>query len=257
MQTAKVCEAEEFNEKIGEAIKEILVKKMPKAPAVPMLPKKVTYEMISSKLKSLESVPIGISKQNLTIQCFNFAKEFITLVTSKLIENAAEFISNLVTEFNKLNINLAIFDAERIASAQKDNLKDAYNLFEYEAKNGINKELTLCIIIGFDKFLEIVEKDDSALTELLKSVEERGLYNFIFVENTKKLKAHEYDTWYRNYIIGDTGIYVGNGIEDQYLISVDTPRKELENSCSKAFGYPIKGGLTMITKLVEMIEEDE
>ena len=54
-------------------------------------------------------------------------------------------------------------------------------------------------------------------------------YNFIIAENSVRLKNHEYDIWYKNNITGDNGIWIGNGISDQYLIDVNSSNKDIEN----------------------------
>ena len=80
---------------------------------------------------------------------------------------------------------------------------------------------------------------------------------FIIVESSNKLKNHEYDEWYKNYISGDSGIWVGSGVEDQYLINIDSSGKEIINNCGSSFGYIIKNNNPILVKLLEMKDKGE
>ena len=84
---------------------------------------------------------------------------------------------------------------------------------------------------------------------LFKKAEELENYSFVIIDNASKLKNHEYDEWYKEYVSGDTGIWIGNGISDQYLINVNTANKEVINSCGDSFGYVIKQEEPYLIKL--------
>ena len=69
-----------------------------------------------------------------------------------------------------------------------------------------------------------------------------------------RIKMHEYDDWYRNYNQKEQGIWVGNGIRDQYLISYDENSMKLDNSQGSNFGYAIYQGKATQIKLLGMKE---
>ena len=71
------------------------------------------------------------------------------------------------------------------------------------------------------------------------------------------MKNHEYDEWYKNYNIGNSGIWVGNGIDDQYLISVDVNGNQIINNCGSSSGYVIKQNQATLIKLLEMKEKGD
>ena len=72
---------------------------------------------------------------------------------------------------------------------------------------------------------------------------------FIIVENAIKVKSHEYDNWYREYLTGEDGIWVGNGIDDQYIINLNSS-KRLVNTCGQSFGYAVISGQEYLVKLL-------
>ena len=125
-------------------------------------------------------------------------------------------------------------------------------------ENNLNRnKQVLCIIIGIDKFLNDLENGEDELYETLRKAEELGNYNFVIVDNATRIKNHEYDEWYKNYITGDTGIWVGNGINDQYLINVNSTGQEIINNCGESFGYAIKQENPKLIKLLGMKEKGE
>ena len=76
-------------------------------------------------------------------------------------------------------------------------------------------------------------------------------------KNASKLKNHEYDDWYKNYLSDDSGIWVGNGIDDQYLITINSSNKKLINNCGPSYGYVIKQGEFYLIKLIGIREEKD
>ena len=188
---------------------------------------------IKDYLKDLTAVPIGISKKNLDVYTYNFKKSFVNIITSKNIESSIEFISHILEEVKQLeNTNIVLFDSERVLQNKKVNLGLNYKNFVLGIENNLNKnKQVICIIIGIDKFLNDLENGEEDLYETFKKAEELENYSFIIIDNASKLKNHEYDEWYKEYVSGDTGIWIGNGISDQYLINVNTANKEVVNSC--------------------------
>ena len=118
----------------------------------------------------------------------------------------------------------------------------------------------MCIIIGLEKFISSVENGEKKLEEILKKAEELENFSFIIVDSASKIKAHEYDPWYKTFVTNDNGIWIGNGINDQYLLNISSYGRKLDNNCGNNFGYVIQNGEPNLVKLIEMKEngdEDE
>ena len=258
-QTAKICEPEKWNTHIKEVIQKLEKDYPVGAKPIPTLPDRVTIENVKNSLENLSAVPIGISQKNLNIYAYDFKKNLINIVSSKNIESSIEFISHILEEIKQLeNVNIVIFDEERIIQTKKVNLELNYKNFVLGIENNLNRnKQVLCIIIGIDKFLNDLENGEDELYETLRKAEELGNYNFVIVDNATRIKNHEYDEWYKNYITGDTGIWVGNGINDQYLINVNSTGQEIINNCGESFGYAIKQENPKLIKLLGMKEKGE
>ncbi len=257
-QTAKICEPEKWNSHIKEVIQKLDKKYTLKAKPIPTLPKKINIETFKDLIKIISSLPIGISKKNLNVFNYDFKRNLLNIITSKNIEDSVEFTSIIIEVIKQIeNINVAIFDAERILQSKKVNMGLNYKNFILGIDNNSNRNKQVVgIIIGIDKFLNDLENGEEEFYEMLKKADELENYNFIIVDNAIRLKNHEYDEWYKEYISGDTGIWVGNGINDQFLITINSDA-DLINNCGESFGYAIKQGNPNLVKLLGMKEKGE
>ena len=230
---------------------------MPKAIPVPTLPKKIEVQDVSEYLNDLSKVPIGLIKTNLAVYTYDFLNKFMTLIAAKNIAYAIELTNCIIEEVNNLeNVKVSVLDADD----SKGKKKKAYNDFVKSIKNDIktgDDTYTLCVIIGIDKFTSEDIVDEFEFSELLASAKENGKHCFIMIENPDRLEEHTYDDWYTNFISQDCGIWVGNGVENQTLISVNFSMEGLENNCGESFGYVVNEGIPTLIKYIGIEEEDE
>lgn len=256
-QTAKICEPEQYLQRIKEEIEKIKTKKYEKAPPIPILPDKVTFQEVNNNIAGISQVPLGIIEKNLKVANYDFKKNFATLITSKNMEDAIQFTANIIEELKNINnVETIIFDAERGLSSRRIDLKNQYEAFIMKL-NKENKNHKVCIFIGIDKFLADYANIGNNFNSVIKLLEEKQNYSIIVVENANKMKIHEFEEWYKNYITKENGIWIGNGIDSQYLITINSSRRELVNDCGRSFGYIIKDGIATLIKLLEMKEDEE
>ncbi len=71
------------------------------------------------------------------------------------------------------------------------------------------------------------------------------------------LKRSAYSDWYRDNIIQDSGIWVGNGITEQMLFNVNYKELKDSNNCNSTFGFYLKNGSVNFIKLIGMKESSE
>ena len=253
-QTAKICEPADYNVYIRDIINDLNKINQPVAPHIPVIPTKITLKDLEPSLHDINTLPIGMTKKQLKIATYDFTRRLINIIVSKNLDDVVEFLYYLIEEMKKLqDVNIIILNAEVTTQSQKEKTKAEYEKF---VKNIDKiKQNTICVILGIDKFInEYI--DELEFTQMLKLAEQIGLYNFIMVDTVNKFKNHEYENWYKNYISGDFGIYVGNGIDDQYLINIDD-RSELINNCGRSFGYIIRQGIPTLIKLLGMRESSD
>ncbi len=258
-QTARICKPEVWNKYIKEVINQLKSNSKTFAKNIPILPSRVTLDDIKEKISDIEHLPIGIKKKTLDIYEYNLQKRLINIVTGKNIDIVAKFTEHFL-ELLKLidNVSVTMFDAERIFKQDKNNLSLNFKNFSLEISNNLKKNKNVvCIIVGIDKFINDIEDGETAFDEMLTKAEELKNYSFVLVENYTKLKNREYDDWYKKYISNDSGIWVGNGINDQYLISVNTSDSNVINNCGESFGYVIDREEPTLIKLLGMREKGD
>lgn len=260
-QTAKICDGLDYNITIAKKIEEINRGNKVQALAVPVMPEKIALDDIKEYISGIQNVPIGIRQNDLRIFEYDFKKNFVTLITSRNAEDTVEFTGFALEILKKVELlNIVILDAEKTLTFNKEDFKESLSKLSSMLNNrlmNIVSPFTICIINGLDKLL--MEIDEDSFYDMLKTAEESGKYSFIIIDNINKIKKHEYDGWYKNYISGDSGIYIGNGVDDQYAISI-SERKEIINNCGRSFGYVIKNGNPTLIKFVglkEIGDEDE
>ena len=248
-QTAKICEPEKWNVFIKEEISKLNENSELKAKPIPTLPKKVTMDFVKNEIIDISALPIGVSKESLEIYKYDFTKRKVNMIISKNLEEAVNFTAHLIELINMIkNTEVYILDAEKIIKTKKEDLLKEY--LEFNNKTDLKKERNIvCIIIGLDKFISSLEGSETEFKEMIEKVEDNPNTTFIIVENVTKIKNHEYDEWYKEYLSKDDGIWVGNGIEDQYVIGLNSSRN-LINYCGESFGYIVNNGQETMIKLL-------
>ena len=248
-QTAKICEPQNWNSFIKSEIESLNEKCENPTPPIPTIPKKVMLKDVKEYINDMSSLPIGISKKSLEVYKYNFIKKKITIICSKNIEDGVQFISNLIEEIKIIKDNeLFILDAENAFKTKKEEVEKEYTKLSIRL-NQHNDKPGVCVIIGLDKFINSLDETDIEFKEMLQKSEYNSNMCFVIVENAIKIKNHEYDDWYKDYLTGEDGIWVGNGIDDQYVFGLNST-KYIINNCGPSYGYAITSGQETLVKLL-------
>lgn len=255
-QTARICEPEKWNVYIREKVKLLKEKYKQKAEHIPVLPNQITVEDIKEYVSSIDKLPVGIFKTSLNLATYDFKSNLINIISGKNIDIVAEYITHLYEELKMLpEVEVTVFDTEGIIQDLRKNIKLDYQNYSLKIQNNLSKKRqNVCIILGIDKFLVNVE---SGILLDLRKAEELKNYTFIIADSVFKLKNHEYDDWYKAYITKDSGIWIGNGISDQYLIRLNSGNRNLVNNCGESFGYIVKQEEAVLVKLIGMKDAGE
>ena len=258
-QTAKICEATEYNNTIRSIIEESKANNKLIAKSIPVLPEKVTFKDLKSDLNDISSVPIGITDRDLKIFNYNFTKNIINIITAKSFDDASKFSGFVLDEIRQLeNVNTIILDAEKVWSNENNSVKNQYEIFIFELEKKLRKDKhNLCIILGLDKFLGAIGELSTFFINNIKKAEELGNYSFIIIDSAARIKLHEYDPWFKSFVGKEDGIWIGNGFNDQYLINISTNRRDIVNNCGCSMGYVVKSGIPSYIKLLEMKEKGD
>lgn len=261
-QTARICDTGEWNKYIRKEIERLNGLNEEKAKSIPILPKRLLIDDVKAELKDITQVPFGMGQKDLNILTYNFKKNFITIISGKNIDIVAEYISHLAEEIRSLkDSNVEILDAEGAFQSENNDIDTVYHNILIKMNNNLSKgKHQVCIVIGIDKFINKLANKANEFTEFLQKAEISKNYSFILTENSTKLKNHQYDNWYKEYITGEDAIWVGSGITDQYVISTNLRSSTAQNACGNSFGYIVNRGKATFVKLLGMKDrgdEDE
>lgn len=256
-QTAKICEDESWNEVIIKKIDELNKIYTVKAKEIAIVPEVVTINNLEQYFKGLQEFPIGISNKNITPCLIDIQKNLFTLMLANNIDEFSKFISNIIEELKLLqDVNIEVFDVEDVLQIKKENYKEKY--IECFKKLNSSKEIkdTIFIIIGVDKFIGELENDD-LFKASLKNADQLKKCNYIFFDSLSKFNNHSYSEWYKEYGNNDTGIWLGNGVSEQYTLKPSSSAYKLLNSCGCSYGYIFSKGKPSLIKLLGMKESSE
>lgn len=248
------------------------------AKKIPVLPEVVNLEYVKPNINGLEELPIGISKKNLNVVTINIKRKVVYPVFSQEIHETMSFME----EFAKVCSNCTstiIIDAEQGVESSRCSCKVINNNFEqfvqevftdmatrnntYKDSNmnpaSLNKfEEKVYMIVGLKRFVEQLTDDgkDKLFTLLAKA---EGFYklHFIIAETVSSLSGISYEEWYKRHINGSEGIWIGDGIADQYTLKLNKITNDLYEELGSDYGYSIARNKPMLIKLLTSNIDEE
>jgi len=116
----------------------------------------------------------------------------------------------------------------------------------------------ICIICGLgelkNKLSQQIKDEFSKIFE--KNNEDNGL-NIILVDTIDKIKAFEYEPWFKKSVQTNYGIWIGNGLLNQFTLKLTKSPREARDEIAGNFGFVIKKGNPTLVKLLEYYDDIE
>ena len=268
-QTGSIIEhSEKLNEFLSSFIKEQRVINKTMAKKIPVLPKVVTFDDVKEKFKNLETIPIGICKNNLEIKCFDFKNTKTNLVVSNRITSTVNFVKSLLMELRLIkNYNIVVVDSESTLNLDKKNFPNYYHDSFQDIINNLNKNFEELIQTGKDNYgvivLNGIEKlinkidSKSMLEDLIKSIKKYEKYNILVIESASKLKNYAFDEWYKSLTSDASGVYIGNGVTEQSILKISSYSREMTQNLKDDMGYFIADSSGELCKFIDFISEED
>ncbi len=271
-QTASISEDDKKLESINSLIGTLNANNLPKARKIPVMPDIITLERFNGKYKDITTVPLGLTRDNLTASLYNFSKNTVNLISSMEIDNMKNFINNFVRTvesndtFDKIVIDACnFFDTYNYNSKLiNSNFSEGLNLItnidnknkEILSKNNMNvKSLKnernlLCIIIGLDKFLsKLSDEEKTIFKELLSNNKDINKINFVFIDVPSSFKKYEFEEWFKNTVNCNEGIFIGTGITQQYTIKLNIQPMGIA-TIENDYAVVVKNAMPTVIKLI-------
>ena len=263
-QTAYPCKWDEINTyiknicyKLNEVIKA-------KAKKIAVLPEHVKLENIENQIKTLKNVPIGIEKNTLEVSYFNFYKNPISLVSTQDSSFLESFVTSLGEVIQKID-NTIVYMVDAYEGARNtesfehyysSNAQEVLKAFE-EACNSTDEVNKVFIMYGLDNLKNnLTAEEQRLLKTLLSKIKAIPTVRVILADSVSKIKAFEYDEFYRENVQPIYAVWIGSGITEQFTIKCSTYNKETRSQIPNDFGYNVDRGNAVLIKLLDFYSKD-
>ncbi len=269
-QSAYVTDESKQIEFIKKFSKELKDSTLDRAKRIPILPKIVNYDFVDDSITDLSKVPIAVSKDTLEIIPFDLISKEGVLVSSNDFDLLIPFTESLLYLLGTYkNTNVFVIDATASLENVSKNVKYFSNNFEsvvtdlnkfissIDPTTSANYANTLFVFLGLNNIMSSLDatmKKDFQ-TNLLK-IDKINKFNIILIDQVADIKKLEFDSWYKDTINATRGIWLGNGIDNQFSLKLTRVTRELREDIPEGFGYIIEKGKPYLAKLINIKESD-
>ena len=264
-QTAYTYKEEKITDYIKIICKKLNEIPMTKAKPIPILPEVVTKDTVSHKLGNLRTLPVGIEKETLEVSTIDIQSTNMYCVTGDDISAHPKFIYALAKNILEVpNTQVVILDALKIFEDMTisddritygmGNCGDAVNkltkMFEEKTTNNNTDEL-VGFVIGINSLLsKVTDIEKTQLIAMFNKLGSVDTARIFLVDNIDAIKGLNYELWFKTNVDLSEGIWLGNGISNQFTLKVTTNSRTLRVEITDEFGYTIKKGKASMIKLM-------
>ena len=277
-QTASICQEEQLNDTIRLTCDELNKNATFKDKKVPVLPEKVTFNHVRDAFNGINKLPVGVEKNSLDVSMVDLRKGYVTLLTSLDVTILKPIVNMLATEINMLNdVRFIAIDTEELIESgfekceivnnnyddallklndEITKVQEAYHNSNFDKNSIASVPSTVIFIAGLDKFMaKLSLENKKVFGKMLETGKELEKYSFVLIDSVDKFKKVEYDDWYRNTVNNTRGIWIGDGIANQFSIKLTKTTKDLYDEIGNKFGYVVERGTPVLVKLLEKGED--
>ncbi len=264
-QSASISKEENLNTILTSTVEQLSNIFSNNARNVPILPDKVTYDLVKNNLDKY-AIPVGMYTDNLEVANYNWKDKNGHLFLTNYISNIDNFYPELLKVLANYGI-LAIIDAEKVidssmignSSLEQNNYKDMIIKinsdinYRMEQQNSNYNQVLICIIIGIKKIVDSLDKEGKDILNMMftNATKYPDNYKFIFLDTIDSIKGVEYESWYKQIIDNNNGIFIGSGIDNQFVLKLSSTTKEMRSEISPNYGYIVYRGKSSKVKLLE------
>ncbi len=241
---------------------------------IPVLPDRVTADLVCENGNDLDRVPLGISKDKLEIQYLNMGKSTISLMLSLEMSDMLAFVNGMIqvvagiegTQIILLDPNhrIKIADSlkmEHYIDDMETKVVEMFNLLvkrnnRYKECNGHlpegeTFEPMVYILQDYSSIFDQLSIDGrDKLKVLLEKNEPEYAVHFLICEEAGNMSIRTVEPWYKKHCTKGNGVWIGNGIADQYVLKLLSAGRELRQDIADNFGYIVQNGNYSLIKLV-------
>ena len=243
------------------------------AQPIPVLPDVVDFDFVSEAVGNLKAVPAGVIKSSLELSTVDLTSYVVYPVLGQEIAPAAPFISGLVRVLKTCS-KVSVIDTENVLSGKNSIPAAEYESFIQElfadmvARNNAYKDAGLnisalagfaertIVIVGLKKLFDKLGEDsaDKLFTLIDKAEAFYGIH-FVVMDVPAQIKTLCVDMRLRHQMPEGDGIWIGDGIADQYTLKISKVTNDLYEELEVGYGYQVTKGRQKLIKLLSETEE--
>ena len=188
---------------------------------------------------------------------------YMYLVTGEDVTQNESFINGLQNNFLSIpNSKVVLLDAlSTISPLVSDNLlydsgmcsqglEDLKNIYNDKIDKKDNSTVIVTIIGPHLLLNKMTPEDKTKLTTMLEEAIKLQSIKFIIVDTIDNIKQLAYEKWFKTGVSLSDGIWLGNGISNQFTLKVTTSSRVLREEVQEDFGYIISKGKASLMKLM-------
>lgn len=278
-QTAYCAETDDTAEYIRSFCISLAKKTKKTAKRIPVLPNVVNLEYVKNSAESLSFVPVGVGKKSLEIVGVNMLNRVVSVAMAQDIYQCGSFAEELIKVVSSI-VPVQVVDAETILtetlSENASLVPDDYDAFVEELfadmvnRNNTYKEAKMdikileqferkaIVIVGIKAlFGRISAENKKKLALLIEKGEAIYKIHFVMADGVGSFKDFAYETWYKRHVSGSDGIWIGDGIADQFTLKLNKMSSEFYDDIGSDYGYVLERGRPTLTKLLSSSPEEE
>lgn len=273
-QTALITEKDNINSYINDLCDKIPSNAL-KAPTIKVLPEVVTYDDVKESVGIPNQFIVGINKNTLAPELVDYTKDCVNLVTTMDITLAFKLVKPIINQLLYQEKHVVFINAEDYSIDEKYTsyvkytdssfdtifeelekfVSDNYALYvsNGNSKKGLTLPDSLVVLInGMSSFKnKLSDENKIKLDEFFQHANELDLVNFILFDSIENVRKLEIDSWYKAVVNISNGIWVGNGINDQFSLKIVQKTKDIKGDIDDDFCIVLKRGKPSLVKILE------
>lgn len=247
---------------------------------IPVLPERVTPDFFVGGFKP-SSVPVGVEKASLRASTWDLSRSVVSIVLSENMEELSATAQGICEQLARLEGSVTVLDGAGLLDEDGDmaygyvktgfegrlavlfdEMVHRNNTYKTAVANGRKPESYASeyyVIIGLQTILDgLSNEGKDKLNTLLEKAELSYHICFILCDSAKAVSDFSAAPWYKRHVSGMDGIWVGDGIANQYALKVSKLTRGLYSELPPHFGYLVRYGKPTLVKLIvgENYEEE-
>ena len=258
-QTAYCRNVADMQDYLREFCKELKQNSDAVAKPIPVLPDAVNLDYVSKYSDGIRNIPVGVGKKSLNVLGINLQNKVVYPFVSQEIYEMIPFVEEFVRVLSSGKPAI-IIDAEQALSSELKEcaafVTGSYESFILDLFNemvlrnntyndaGLNSasldsfEERVYVIVGMKRLLEQLSADSKdKLSTLLEKGEAIFKLHFVIIESVSGYGSFSYDAWYKRHLNGTDGVWIGDGIADQYFLKISKVTSDLYEEVGNDYGY--------------------